>query len=244
MRNANIPLYNNFILEDMAFPGALAEAVNWLLAAGGAIAENTDPNSKAAQTLRTLESIAKGPYFGASHNTLLVGGMAHDNQQGVMSLIQNRLCFSWPTSIDPVQNALYNTALKQACANLQGLFIKNILADPLVPGFPANLVRPCVHPLGGCIMADNAAQGVVNDRGQVYSCASGTATYSNLYVADGSIVPTSVGVNPLFTISALAERQMALMIADKGWAIGASASAAPSAPPVVNLSKRLILPSW
>lgn len=60
-----------------------------------------------------------------------------------------------------------------------------------------NLVTP--HPLGGCNMGTTPANGVVNHRGQVFG-------YSNLYVADGAIVPEAVGLNPSKTIAALAER--------------------------------------
>jgi cholesterol oxidase len=56
-----------------------------------------------------------------------------------------------------------------------------------------------VHPLGGCPMADDPARGVVDDAGAVHG-------YPGLRVLDGSIVPTSLGVNPSKTIAALAER--------------------------------------
>jgi cholesterol oxidase len=56
-----------------------------------------------------------------------------------------------------------------------------------------------VHPLGGCPMADDPARGVVDDAGAVHG-------YPGLYVLDGSIVPTALGVNPSKTIAALAER--------------------------------------
>jgi cholesterol oxidase len=56
-----------------------------------------------------------------------------------------------------------------------------------------------VHPLGGCPMADDPADGVVDDLGKVHG-------YDGLYVLDGSIVPTALGVNPSKTIAALAER--------------------------------------
>jgi cholesterol oxidase len=69
-----------------------------------------------------------------------------------------------------------------------------------------DLVTP--HPLGGCNMGDTAASGVVNHKGEVFG-------YKNLYVADGAIVPTALGVNPSRTIGALAER-IAKQIAAEG----------------------------
>lgn len=65
-----------------------------------------------------------------------------------------------------------------------------------------NLVT--AHPLGGCKLGVSAADGVVSHRGEVFG-------YPNLYVADGSIVPESVGYNPSRTIGALAERIAELM---------------------------------
>jgi cholesterol oxidase len=55
------------------------------------------------------------------------------------------------------------------------------------------------HPLGGCVMSDDPAQGVVNEYGEVWN-------YPGLYVSDGSIIPTALSVNPSATISALSER--------------------------------------
>ena len=64
------------------------------------------------------------------------------------------------------------------------------------------LVTP--HPLGGCRMADTAERGVVNHRGEVFG-------YRNLFVADGSVIPRAIGLNPSKTISAVSERIAALM---------------------------------
>lgn len=64
-----------------------------------------------------------------------------------------------------------------------------------------------VHPLGGCPMSDQPANGVVDDRGKVYG-------YEGLYVLDGAIVPTAIGVNPSKTIAALAERGVEHLLAD------------------------------
>jgi cholesterol oxidase len=55
------------------------------------------------------------------------------------------------------------------------------------------------HPLGGCGMAKNPADGVVDTWGEVFG-------RPGLFVADGSVAPGPVGPNPSFTIAALAER--------------------------------------
>jgi cholesterol oxidase len=80
---------------------------------------------------------------------------------------------------------------------------------PLVPPgwrFSHDLITP--HPLGGCNMGDTAENGVVNHKGEVFG-------YKNLFVADGAIIPTALGVNPSRTIGALAER-IAQLIAAEG----------------------------
>jgi len=68
-------------------------------------------------------------------------------------------------------------------------------------------------------MGDDAAGGVVNHKGQVYAGAAGTETYDSLYVCDGSVIPVPLGVNPLLTISAMAERTCAIAAEDRGWTI-------------------------
>ena len=55
------------------------------------------------------------------------------------------------------------------------------------------------HPLGGCAMAENDAEGVVNEHGEVFG-------HPDLYIADGSVMPGPVGPNPSLTIAALADR--------------------------------------
>ena len=67
----------------------------------------------------------------------------------------------------------------------------------------------CAHPLGGCRMADSPDLGAVDDTGAVYG-------YEGLYCIDGSIVPTSLGVNPSLTISALTERCAERLVARAG----------------------------
>src|SRR3954470_3998286 len=58
------------------------------------------------------------------------------------------------------------------------------------------------HPLGGCVL------GRATDN---YGRVKG---YSKLYVTDGSLIPGNIGVNPFVTITALAERTMARVLAE------------------------------
>jgi choline dehydrogenase-like flavoprotein len=55
------------------------------------------------------------------------------------------------------------------------------------------------HPLGTCRMATDADRGVVSPDHEVFGSPG-------LYVADGSVVPSSLGVNPQETIMAMATR--------------------------------------
>jgi len=57
------------------------------------------------------------------------------------------------------------------------------------------------HILGGATMGRSAAEGVCDAQGRVFG-------YPNLYVADGSLVPANLGVNPALTITALSEYVM------------------------------------
>jgi cholesterol oxidase len=69
----------------------------------------------------------------------------------------------------------------------------------LNPTWSAQKQLVTVHPLGGCPIGDDEDHGVVDSDGQVFN-------YPNLYVTDGSIIPTAVGPNPSKTIGAMAER--------------------------------------
>lgn len=60
------------------------------------------------------------------------------------------------------------------------------------------------HVLGGCVMGGSSSEGVIDERHEVFG-------YSGLYVVDASAIPANVGVNPSLTITAMAERAMALM---------------------------------
>jgi len=60
------------------------------------------------------------------------------------------------------------------------------------------------HCIGGCVIADSAAHGVVDSQQRVFA-------YKNMYICDGSVIAANLGVNPSLTITALAERAMSFL---------------------------------
>ncbi len=62
---------------------------------------------------------------------------------------------------------------------------------------PNHLGLFCAHQMSSCRMGGSAAKGALQPTGESYEC-------QNLYVADGSALPTSTGVNPMLTIFATA----------------------------------------
>lgn len=86
----------------------------------------------------------------------------------------------------------------QKLAQLTGGFAMSMLPEILfnVPG--------TAHCIGGCVIADSSASGVVDSRHRVFN-------YKNMYICDGSVVAANLGVNPSLTITALAERAMSFI---------------------------------
>ena len=66
-----------------------------------------------------------------------------------------------------------------------------------------------VHPVGGAPMAEDARLGVVDPWGRVHG-------YPGLWITDGSVMPGPVGVNPSFTIAALAHRSARALLEQTG----------------------------
>ncbi|KAK9235613.1 Alpha/Beta hydrolase protein, partial [Lipomyces kononenkoae] len=79
-----------------------------------------------------------------------------------------------------------------------------------------------VHSIGGCVMSVDGTSGVTNHKGQVFKYSDGKSksdVHTGLYVVDGAVIPTALGVNPFLTITALAERTVELAAKDRGWVI-------------------------
>jgi cholesterol oxidase len=205
------------IIEDGSLPGPLAGLLPAPLSvANDLVGQDTDHGiwDTLREKAREVTSFLGGPYHGAMQNTQTYLVMTHEQSSGCMDLDGDRLRVSWPGVGDEPIFEKVSQRLFDVTKALGGTYVKNPLWTKL---FKHHLVT--VHPLGGCAMADSAATGTVNHKGQVFSGASGSDVHEGLYVSDGSVIPRPLGCNPLFTISALSERTCALIAADRGWTI-------------------------
>jgi len=185
------------------------------------------PNGRLLGAMQSLISgVYKGPF--ASLQTFFA--VSHDSASGRFALEDDRLQLAWPNAKDePVYQRL-DAFLSQIVGQSGGSYIKNPLAGSVMGHQPVT-----AHPLGGCGMGSGRDTGVVNHTGQVFDARPGagsTDVHDGLYVIDGSIIPRSLGVNPLLTITALAERALMHMARERGLAfdIEPNASAATTTP--------------
>ncbi|MGH9449653.1 MAG: GMC family oxidoreductase N-terminal domain-containing protein [Terriglobia bacterium] len=221
-------LNDGMVIEEGSPPGPIAGFLPaGLSVASDLVGRKFIPWSPEAirEDYQKLASWVEGPYHGAVHKTETYLVMTHDDGAGRMALENDQLRIHWPGVGDQPIFDKVNATLEKAAKALGGEY----LIDPLWSKLMRNNLMS-VHPLGGCVMAEDAEHGVVNHKGQVFSSTQGAAVYNSLYVMDGSVVPVPLGVNPLLTISALTERAVALAARERGWTIDYKL---PSQPPQI-----------
>ena len=179
--------------------------------------------------LGALQSLVAGVYKGPFAHLQTFFAVSHDEAKGRLQLDDDRLALSWPGAKDEPVYARLDATLAALVKAAGGDYVKNPLAGTMMGQQPAT-----AHPLGGCGMGRDRDQGVVDHTSNVFDGAAGrgsTAVHEGLFVVDGSIIPRSLGVNPLLTITALAERAMIHMAQRYGLAFDDRAVAAtPIAP--------------
>ncbi|YCM44588.1 GMC family oxidoreductase [Verrucomicrobiaceae bacterium 227] len=230
------------VIEEGSIPGALASVLPSALAvAAAATGTRTDIGAldRAQELGRQALSLVPfiGPYQGAVRNTQTFLVMTHDDSEAIMEMKNDQLVIDWPGvgSQDIFESV--DGELLAATKSLGGTMTRNPIWRNIIHR-QGDLVT--VHPLGGCSMADDTSKGVVNHKGNVFSNV-GSETHDGLYITDGSVIPRSLGVNPLLTISALAERTCHLLAEDRGWTIDYALPSHPSSqgddlpPPAIGI---------
>lgn len=197
---------NAFILEDASYPNFAAWYSEGLRP--GFSHFNAFIRTAKMAIARFMQGITNG-HIGYAFNELLKGDLSYtssvllcmgiDKSNGVMELNdEGFLHVKWPYKD--------SMSLYQAILDTGNRFKEWSGGKAFIP-LP-NWLWPMknnitVHSLGGCRLANDPAEGVtsaaVDTFGQVFG-------YVGLYVADGALLPTAVGANPVATICALSER--------------------------------------
>lgn len=215
LRASSPALRDAMVIEEGAFPSPIAAILPGLLSAAakvGSVPAHTPPTG--AKAAREFESALTGAYHGAVDHTQVLLVVSHDDAGGQLSLTNDRLRIAWPgLAAQPIFNAVVNR-LRVASEAVGGVLVKN----PAWSDFLGNRMIT-VHPLGGCSMGEDAARGVVDHSGRVFAGTAGAEVHPGLYVCDGAVMPRALGVNPLLTITAVAERNVALVAQAQVWTI-------------------------
>lgn len=211
-------LEDGMVIEEGSIPSALAPILPALLTIGGdKLGEDTDRGiiDFLAERARRRQSLLFGAYQGAVNRTQTYLVMSHDDGKGRITLDNGRLKLAWPKVAQQSIFEKVEQNLRKATLATGGNYIRNPLTETMLGN---NLIT--VHPLGGCVMGRDRTSGAVNHKCQVFDGnpeAPADAVLQGLYVCDGSVIPRPLGVNPLLTITALAERAMIHLAKDRGW---------------------------
>jgi len=194
-------LANELNVQEGALPSAFASVLPVLFLPNGRL-------------LGALSSLVNGVYKGPFASLQTFFAVSHDSASGRFSLEDNQLALAWPDAKDEPVYAKLDAILSKLVTASGGSYVKNPLAGTVMGHQPAT-----AHPLGGCGMGRERSDGVVDHKCRVFSGAAGageTGIHEGLYVIDGAVIPRSLGVNPLLTITAIAERAMLHFAQDHG----------------------------
>lgn len=218
---------DGLVIEEGVIPGAVAT----MLPPGGFFADAlfgnfmqygpTQAGSRLTEAQAEGNAIQNDPgnltqmsYAGPIARTQTYLVMSVDDAGGTLRLESDRVRIDWPGAGRSDVIARDNRLLEQANDAIQGHFVPNPVWTE-----PQGYALVTVHPVGGCGMGNDAESGVVDHKCQVFASDTGRDVHAGLYVCDGAAMPGAVGVNPLLTITAVAERACALIARDHGWTI-------------------------
>jgi cholesterol oxidase len=186
----------HFIIEDGGIPQALTAV---LRAALPFVAHKTPPAENGffhhvEDWLRSGADFVGLTGFGALRRSIAYFGMGTEETSGTLRLEGDAVKVSWPGAANEEFATRIDDRMQALTFALGASYVKNpnarsFLREKLITA----------HPLGGCPMGDDRATAVVDATGAVFGYEG------RLFVADGSIVPTALGLNPALTIAALSE---------------------------------------
>lgn len=222
------PQGHPFIIEELAVPNSLRRFYEELTTTAHMFVKLSQcDNSKHRNGMVQKDPCAVDPH--AMDNTAVLAIFGDDGAKGKLQLKGERknidgngcLNVQWP---EVMNNPLFDQQIKtlnQLCghSSIKGTLIPNPMWKFLPDGMDfleeSNMRGPymTVHPLGGCVMADSIADGVVDHCGRVFKSGSDNETFhEGLVILDGSIIPSALGTNPALTIAAVSLRAIKQLI--------------------------------
>ncbi|EGR49764.1 uncharacterized protein TRIREDRAFT_59382 [Trichoderma reesei QM6a] len=196
---------NGFIIQEGAMPQAFSQLLQCMLdLMPGSHAPEMPLLQRARQAMGVWKSRLLGPFSksGTLGNTQVFLIMSHDGSQATLSLKNDKpvLEFIGVGKSDRVKR--FNALLEKATDAVGGTLVYTPFYNLM------NKQQITAHPLGGAPLSrDNTgANGATNHLGQVFVGNDTSETHAGLIVTDGALIPAAIGVNPLATIAALAER--------------------------------------
>ena len=214
--NGTAPVQQRIAVEDFSFP-----SVSVLGAKAVFAAIKGEPTTVVGGDDRTQRILADfnpaNEYIpdGALNHTMLYLVMGQDNARGTMNFDapwhepDGRMTISWDHAGQEIVFTRMNEELRRHARALGANYISNPTWSLFKLG---HLIT--AHPLGGCPMGEDYLHGAVDEFGRVFS--GDGSVHDGLFVADGSVIPSALGVNPFLTISALTERNAARHIQAMG----------------------------
>ncbi|MFN7922769.1 MAG: GMC family oxidoreductase [Bryobacteraceae bacterium] len=201
--NAGAPIGNRFTIEDLSFASAFVARAQRAFAGLTLISQDTDHGlaDDLAEAWRVAQGLVTPLGTGTALNyTMFYLCMGIDDSGGrVQRDSSGKFEISWPNAgLQPVF-ATINAEIFQHAKREGAHFAENPLWV-----FAARKNVITAHPLGGCTMSDDPTVGATDQYGRVYD--GGGGVHDGLLVADGSLLPSALAVNPFLTISAISER--------------------------------------
>ncbi len=263
------------VIEEIAIPGALRRVFEEVVTTASTLHSLAEPDRSAHSPGGPAQDPCAVDASAIGRSSVLVM-MGDDGAEGVLRLVEEEgeaaeqgdgaIRVRWPglrkRRLFADQVALVRSLAESARTG--GRVLPNplwqLLPDSMKPLFDDRLgPLLTVHPLGGCPIGGTREDGVVNDRGQVFDASQRAAdgAWTTLAVLDGSIVRSSLGINPALTIAALSLRAVQRLRAEWGFSARVAAPApsverprfrtiarpAPARPTEVKLVERMSGPA-
>ncbi len=205
VEDAGIPAMFSSLVQrtlDMISKGQGGDLINLLglLWNGAQLPDYNDPNAMQTEAEMLM-------------NTCWFNCMGVDDASGRFSLDNDNLQLDYAPGKKIADHPTFQkaeTILRELAKAMNGNYLPFPMWDGLQPFISRKLV--VTHPLGGCPIGGSSTDGVVNEKGQVFNTtAGGQAVYPGLFVADGSMIPGALAVNPTLTIVSMALRVAAAL---------------------------------